>query len=398
MSRQDYDRLTAQGLDVETVGDILGRAEPVAPVLPPVLPDAQPFPAPGIYFDMPESTYHAIHAGSSSGLKKLSTSSMDYWAESVLNPAKEETDNKYLELGKAYHKRIVEGKAAFDAAYAVQIEQRGIEGLLQSSDEIKAAIVAAGHKPCTRGFDDNTRAAKKADWIEQLLTIDPDAKVWDRIVEDHAKACEGRATISVKTHLRVEIAAKMIESHPELSHVFRKGHAEVSFFWFCPVTGCPMKARVDYLKLRAIVDLKSFSNKTGAPISRAIEKAIAAYRYNLQVVIYDEAVEAAKALIRARGNPVIHGTPEQIEWATRWADIKEPPAFLFVFQQTGNAPVARGRRMPRGMVFDVTRRAAETLKFKWVACAETFGCDPWLDIEPIDDIDDEAIPLWATEF
>lgn len=398
MSRADYDRLTAQGLDVETVGEIIGGSHVASPFPPPRLPDGAPFPEPGIYFDMPEDVYHAIHAASTSGLKKLSVSSMDYWAESLLNVDKIESTKSYFELGKAYHKRVVEGKEAFDAAYVIQLEQTGIENLLQSADEIKAAIVRAGAKPCTRGFDDNTRAAKKIDWIEQLLTIDPDAKIWDAMVAAHEAASEGRKVIPGKMYRTVEIAAKMIEAHPELSGVFRKGHAEVSIFWFCPVTGCPMKMRADYLKLRATVDLKSFSNKTGAPISRAIEKAIANERYNLQTVIYDEGVAQAKTLIRAQGASVIHGTPEQIAWAQKWTDVTEPPVFLFVFQQTGNAPVARGRTMPRGLVFSVTQRAAETLKLKWIDCARTFGTDPWLDIEPIDEIDDEAIPLWATEF
>ena len=397
MSREDFDRLTAQGIDVETVGDILGT-QPIEPFFPPRLPDAEPFPEPGIYFDMPEERYHAIHAASTSGLKNLSVSSMQYWWDSPLNPEKEEDDAKHLQTGKLYHKRIVEGREAFEAAYAVQLDQSSIKGVLVSSDEIKKAIREFDQKPTTRGFDDNSRTAVKRDWIDQLLALNPDALIWDKLVSDHAEANEGKAIITAQAHKRVEIAAKMIEAHPELGGIFHKGHAEVSLFWFCPVSGAPMKARLDYLKLRTIVDLKSFANKGGIPVDGAIEKAIASYRYVLQQVIYDEGVQEIKRLIRTQGQDVIHGSEDQARWATTWSNVIEPPAFLFVFQQTGNAPVTRGLRMPRGMTFDITKRAAENLKFKWIECARIFGVDPWLDIKPIEDLDDEAIPTWATEF
>ena len=92
MPEEELERLKAMGLDVETVGTILDPdwGKPVDPVLPPILADQPPFPAPGIYFGMPEDVYHAIHAVSASGLKKLATSNMDYWACSPLNPDKEE--------------------------------------------------------------------------------------------------------------------------------------------------------------------------------------------------------------------------------------------------------------------------------------------------------------------
>lgn len=413
MSKEDHDRLTALGLEVETVGDILGTGHAKAdPVQPPRHADQPAFPKPGIYFGMPEEDYHAIHAASTSGLKRLSTSSMDYWANSTLNLDKEEFDErKHLSLGKAYHKRIAEGEEAFLASYAVELDPRdyvdeeGRSLLLTTVDHVKAAIAKLGQKPCTTGFDDVTRKAKKEDWIAQLLALDENALVWDAMVAKHEAANPGKVFISAKQHHRVEIAAKMIEAHPELKDAFTGGFAEVSIFWFCPDTGCPMKARLDYLKMRLIVDLKSFANQQGLPINRAIERAIANYRYNLQHVIYDDAVAAARAVVREHGlsalvdcdDPTTEQAQARQDWAFKWAKQTAAPGFLFVFQQTGNAPVTRGRLMPRGTVYSVSRSAAERLKRRWVECANTFGVDPWLDIEPIDTIEDEAIPLYATE-
>ena len=45
---------------------------------------------------------------------------------------------------------------------------------------------------------------------------------------------------------RIEIAAAMIEHHPELRHCFIGGYAEVTVIWF--EDGLWFKARFDYLK------------------------------------------------------------------------------------------------------------------------------------------------------
>lgn len=408
----DFDTLNAQGLAErgDLLGDVWEAPGPVQPVTPPRLPDAPEFPTPGIYFGMPEETYHAIHACSTSGLKKLSVSSMDYWADSVLNPTRDEdkVQKDYFDFGHAIHTLVLEGEEAYAARYVIGLEKP--EGVLETTDQIKARIVELGSKPTAKGYDDNSRSAKKEDWIEQLLDLDPEAQIWDRMKAEFEAQHAGAEVISHQIDRRVRIAAKMILAHPEIASFFRCGHAEVSVFWHCPVTGCPMKARFDYLKLEEIVDLKSFGNKGGKPIDRAIEHTIATYRYNMQHVVYDEAVEAAKALVREHGEAAINHCDldvnrDQIDtdardgWCHEWAKQEAPPTFVFVFQQTGLAPVTRGKRMPRETmgVFGTTKRRIEELKRVFIANCEVYGTEPWLDIQPVTDIDDEAIPMWATE-
>lgn len=425
-SRDLYDQLTASGLEVETVGDILGTGhiepenlEPVPPVQP---PGAPPFPPPGIYFGMDEDHYHAIEALSGTGLKRLAISSMNYWAESGMNEAREIIESPFLALGKAYHKRIVEGEAAYRAAYAIELDRKDYPDAIVTHDQIKAAIIEAGEvplssvptgqmKPSPIKADPNrmvpvTRAAKKEDHIAQLMEIAPDAQVWDRMVAQHAEANDGRVMIAAKQHARIEIAAKMIEADPDLAKAFTGGYPEVAIFWYCPKTGAPMKAKLDRLKTKAIVDLKSFGNPVGRPISRAIDFAISGQRHFIGVAVYREAVEAAKALIREHGLSVIHDcddpTTEEAEarqdFAFKLAQQTEPPTCLWVYQQTGNAPVTRGRIMPTGTVFTITEGAIRALKRRYVDCTTHFGLDPWVDIAPIVPTTDEDIPQSATDF
>lgn len=472
----DFDTLNEQGLAER--GDLLGdkweAPAPAMPFTPPTLDGAPTFPEPGIYFGMPDEIYHAIHAVSTSGLKHLSVSSMDYWANSVLNPDRDldedgnEKDEKpHFNFGKAIHCFVLEGEDCYTARYAVDLDPADFkdEPILFDTASIKSAIgkfhervsvkpvggkqdlidqLAAliaesgldipipdkvdGLKDSIRSFttlapvkpwskvtegegeDVTTRAAVKEDWIDQLLALDPEARVWDRMVAEHRAANPGKLFVTARTDRRVRIAAKMILAHPEIKELVKGGYPEVSIFWYCRATGVPMKARLDYLKLNQIVDLKSFGNRGGMPIDRAIERTIASYRYNLQHVIYDEAVEEAKRMVSERYEQAVFHCDkdvnrDQIDTDARDAFSHElsqqevTPEFVFIFQQTGVAPVTRGKRMPReGMgVFGVTRSRAELLKRKWIACAEVYGTDPWLDIVPIDTIDDENIPLYATE-
>lgn len=402
----DYDSLHQQGLADR--GDLLGdewiEPGPAAPVLPPRLEGQPEFPTPGIYFGMPEAVYHAIHACSTSGLKNLSVSSMDYWANSVLNPDRddERTQKDYFDFGHAIHTLVLEGEEVYAARYVIGLEKP--KGALETTDEIKAAIIANGGKPTTKGYDDLTRSAKKQDWIDQLADLDPEAVVWDTLKTAFEAEHAGAEVISAKIDRRVRIAAKMILSHPQIAAYVRQGYPEVSVFWFCPITGCPMKARFDYLKLEVIVDLKSFSNRGGMPINRATERAIASGRYNVQHVVYDEAAAMAKKMICERGADAIFtpddvGYAEQHEFCERWAMNDGPPEFMFIFQQTGIAPVTRGRKMPRESmgVFGATQGEVLKLKRIFIANCDVYGTDPWLDIVPIDTIEDEAIPMWATD-
>lgn len=475
MSKEDVERLRAQGLEVETVADILGDtgSEPVAdPILPPRHEGQPEFPAPGIYFGMPEEVYHSIPAASNSHLKRLSVSSMDAWADSWMNLDREEPEDKpHFNFGKAIHAFVLEGEAVYVDRYAVDLEYADYadENPIVHTEQIKAAIgqftepqpvkpVAGGKqalidqlaelhrargdtsfsldgnvndlkerirtfledapiKPVLKIEEDDgeggvtVRPAVKSDWIDQLVSLSPDVKIWDRMVAQHRANHDGKLFIDALTDRRVRIAAKMILSHPQIKQAIEGGWPEVSVFWHCKKTGIPMKARFDMLKMRLIADLKSFANKVGKPIRSAINTAIASYRYNMQHVVYVEAAMAARELIRQQIengealDAVIHNhapyTPGEdrkvIEWCEKWASQVEPPEFLFIFQQTGIAPVTRGRIMPRSMLYSVTRSRVEELKRFWLECAQTYGTDPWLDIAPIETTEDEEIPEYATD-
>lgn len=331
---------------------------------------------PGIYFGLPDEAYHAVPALSNSGIKHLRTSTLDYWVRSFMNPDYEPEESPFMEAGKAYHRRILEGRERFYESYAAQLDPLDYPEALRTVDDIKARLKELDLKV----------SGRKDELVERLLLADPEAQVWDELVADHKGDNAGKTLLSHELITKIEKAARMIECHPELSKCFRGGHPEVSVFW--EDDDVPMKARVDYLKPRAIIDLKTFGNQYGKPIDEAVATAVANERYHIQAAVYTEAVERAKGLI-VKG--AVHGLDDQA-WLRSLVENEQQ--FVFVFQQTGVAPVARGKVFPRMSAYDIGKICMTEAIQIFRECREVWGEDPWIDKTPITTFDDAEFPAY----
>lgn len=405
-------------LDLETVAEVIGdeRSDvPAGAFVPETLPGTPELPPPGIYFGMPEEEYFALPALSSHGIRKLAGSPMVFWASTnwLCEKRRKAEAEKALDerihqvIGKAYHCRIMEGAEEFARRFAIDLTAEDCEGALEHTEEIKAAITAMEQKPWAKVPDvsgDGTeflRPARKADWIRQLLTLNPDAKILDALRKQHRDKHSGKLFISAEVRDQIEISARMIELDPSIRNAFSGGYPEVVLIWNCPRTGVPMKARVDYLKQKAIVDLKSIANQRERSLEQAIRFEIAGYHYNVQPSVYSEGVDAVRKLVREQGLRAIHfcaeGYGEAHTWALKWAAQNETE-WLWVFQQKGDAPVTRGVFYPLG---GTTKMLTDNIvlkqKRRFREFSETFGTDPWLDVRPIYDLADEDLPAYATE-
>lgn len=404
---------------IRTVGDILEQGEAAPPLAAFVLPrlgDYTPsFPEPGIYFDMDEDSYHAVPALSSSGIKAMASSPMLFWAKTPwLNPDyaddKDAAEKEFRTLGRAYHCRILEGKEAFDARFCIGLDKADYPDAIESTDDIKLAIANAGAMPVGRigtgvfaanakgSEKEVTRAPVKADWIAQLLELDPSAQIWPVITKAYAEEHAGKSFISAEAYKRLAIAAMMIERDEELSKAFTGGYPEVSLFWHCPKTSVPMKARVDYLKLKAMVDLKTTANQQEMSIERAIAREIAVRKYTIQPSVYFEGADEVRKLVREHGAKVVHGDEAQTAWALKWAKVQEPDQWCWIVQQKGIAPVTRGLFYPRGGTTKmITDDIVMTQKRRFLLCARLYDTSPWLDLAPIYDLADEDLPPWTSD-
>ena len=341
---------------------------------------------PGVYFGMPEDEYHRAFALSATGIKHLRISPLDFWARSPLNAERAAEESEARIIGRAYHKRIIEGEAAFEAIYAAELDPAEYPEALRTNEELKTAIERAGGPAAKLG------TMRKAELIARLLQYDPGALVWDRLVAAHQERHAGKIRLPALAIGRIEIAAAMIEKHPQLSKAFSGGMPEVSVFWHDENTGVPCKARFDYLKPRAIVDLKSYENTIGLPVRKAIARCVANYRYHIQAAFYLEGAKAASELV-AEGRVfgiVDPGFPRAL------AEAQERH-FLFVFQQKGPAPLARGMVLAPGLTLDIGREEIAEATHLFAHCWRTYGADPWLDTSEIETFDSTEFPAYIAE-
>lgn len=365
-------------------------------------------------------------------------------------------------FGKAYHCRIMEGREEFHRRFVVELDPADYPDALVHTDQIKAAIrrhtETVPVKPCSTRKDELTaqlialttapastveglkvdqlkdairqytceqpvqpwgkvedtmpdtgevymRQCVKADWIRQLQALEPDAKIFDVIQAEFLALHDGKSVIPFDFYEQLELAARLVEADPEVQHAFKGGYAEVTLIWHCPVTGVPMKARVDYLKVKALVDLKSIANQRDRSIENAIRFEISSYHYNIQPAVYSEGDKIVRELVREHGAKVVHvaeGYPypadEVTTWALKWASHRGAVEWMWVFQQKGDAPITRGVFYPlEGLTNMVTRDIVASAKRKFRQFSEAYGTDPWLDVKPPYLIADEDIPQSATE-
>lgn len=330
----------------------------------------------GVYFGLDESVYHAEPRLSASGIKNLLISPMEFWANSWMNSFREEeNESAAMFVGKAYHKRILEGKQAFDSAYTLKFDAPA--GALKTIDDLKSVLRE----------HDLPLGGKKEDLIDRVLENFPSMVIEDVLKHDYDTRHHGKQFLSERLMHSIEISAAMIERSEQTAKFFRGGVPEVTVFW--TENDIKMKARFDYLKPKAIVDLKSFSGN-GMDIERAIYNNMARYKYYVQACVYLKAVKAAQKLL-------FYGCRPDFalgDWAKEFTETKEF-GFYFVFQQTGNAPLVRIRKVVEGQQYRIAMIEIETAQETYKTYLEKYGNDPWLDEAAIEELDDDRFPAWA---
>lgn len=343
----------------------------------------------GLFFGMPEDTYHSIPALSASGIKNLLISPADFWYRSWMNPLPVDDEDSIARLlGRAYHKRILEGKPEFEKCYAPELDNE--PEWLVTADDLKAALVEIGLKP----------KGKKADLIAQLMIADPGVTIADVECAQYEELHKGKVLLHSKTMAKIEIAAAMIERHPFISKCFVGGFPEVSVVW--TEDGLRYKSRFDYLKPRAVIDLKTFANQMNKPIDAAIYYAMAQNKYHIQSSLYLKAADQAKRFCQEfiDGDKTVFDLTDNQETSPFCEEMAhtEEHGFYFVFQQKGVAPLARAKKFERSGMYYCGIAAIEEAVTRYKACLERFGTDaPWVDDGPIESFEDERFPVFATE-
>lgn len=220
---------------------------------------------PQVIYDMPHEEYLKIDALSSTAVKTINVSISDYIEEK-----KQDTSTPSKDLGRAYHKRILEGLDAFCDAYTTPFDK---SEYLCTVDDLKSFLDDQG---CTyKGVK------SKADFEDLARQLG--GYVYSDII-----AQETREFLSQDDYNRICKFGKYLDQD------LQGYKTEVTVLW--DWDNVPCKARFDAVNETGIVDLKTFSNPNRISLELLPARMIANYRYDVQALFYVEAYKQARII------------------------------------------------------------------------------------------------------
>jgi hypothetical protein len=281
---------------------------------------------PGIYINLPEDEYHAIDALGSTSIKELADDPVEFQYKRLLEEEDPETQSKIL--GSAIHKRLLEGRAAFEASHYCKLDPSVYvkDGALVTVEDLKQWLRNNGLNV----------SGKKDDLKQRVREADPSQMILDDIVEEHRAKNEGKIELNHKQWERVNAAAEWCQMDELVGPfmqdgTFTLGLNEVSVV--AEIDGVPVKARFDVLANHMILDLKSFQPFLNKQPIMAIPYHIRKMGYVLQAGHYLNVWQEAK-LLAQKG--LIFGSYPDGFFDKVFS--RERPTWTWLFLKTTGAP------------------------------------------------------------
>ena len=299
---------------------------------------------PGIYFGLHEGRYHALPALGSSNKKALIGDVSAFWWNSWMNDARGafERDSPALFFGTALHVFVLYGRQEFFARYGRCTEP----GNVKAGKDERARFEAFGMIP-----------------------------------------------MPVENFDRIAAAGTMIRANRHIHGAFSGGASEVTVIYDTIVAGETVreKARFDYLKPRAITDLKSHSPQEGLRFSTSCHRAIDKFDYSLQAAAY---MQARARLAGFVADGAVYGDHDS-DWLKLVADQPEWAFCLIFWSSTGAPQTWGGTFSPNNPLIREAEMRIDQALLRFVECRQKFGTDePWIEPEPLDEIDPEGVKNW----
>jgi len=324
--------------------------------------------APGIYYDVPATEYHAAPGLSNSGMKDLAISPLRYWHLHI-NPNRESKESDAMDLGTAFHCAVLEPEK-FASSYVRSIAAADYEGCLITMDDLRE---------WAKGQGITFTARTKADMVKVIQTFCrnqgvAEPPILDILRQAHTAQHQGKTELSREEWDRVHGMAEALRSEKSIAPILKEGRAEVCVFARDPATGVLLKSRLDWISDATTVDLKSFSQKNGRSIDRSVTAAIAYESYYRQGYFY--------TLLRS-----LHGVK------------KQKSVMAFVESDTPHevrikefTPVALGEA---NVYWGRAKLEVQSLIKTYAWYQKEFGTAPWRAAQTIEVLRDEELPNLA---
>lgn len=346
----------------------------------------------GVYVGLPEDVHHGDFALGSTDHKAILFSATQWYFKSKLNgsPILKETpaESAFRDYGGLIHTAVLEPDK-FDLRYTTALAKP--ENLLTTKDQMAEALRGVGVSSAREGMPKDELVS-----LCRHMSL-PTLEDWK---EEAALLLDGRQVISEGWYNSVQIVLTSLRRHSRAKHVFKNGLSEVTIIWTDPSTGIRCKARIDYLRPGAIIDLKTYSLTDGQEAIDAFLGAVDRWGYDMQWAMYYEAV--TQALPRLVEELAIytweHGDiaglsdgHEDVELLKRIAAC-EKPAWTWVSVSTSPVPEIDVLDAPlNGLVHAAGKVKVDEARAEYLRHVERYGLDtPWVADRGLIKLSDES--------
>ncbi|MDR6954186.1 hypothetical protein J2X65_003554 [Ancylobacter sp. 3268] len=250
----------------------------------------------GLHLGLAEEAYHADPALGSTSIKGLATKPCK-WQYDRLRPRKD-VEPEHLVWGRAWHCRVLEGKAAFEQRYAKPPRPEDYPDALNTTDQIKDFLRMHGQK----------LTGNKPELMARAKEMDDCPAFFDEIFARWSAEHPDHVQLTDRQVQEIEDAVANMERDPTLSSVMTAGSlldgaAEMSVIWV-DERGIRRKCRYDYgigptpqRPKSLIVDLKSFTSYKGGSDEEAAIRKVYDEFYDLQTGGYMDGYVAGRAFL-----------------------------------------------------------------------------------------------------
>lgn len=335
----------------------------------------------GVYLGLPDCVYHSDPSLGSTDIRRLLVGPSEFFYEWSGNPDRgPRAESEAMTLGKAFHLLLLEGRQAFDAAFACKPEG---DGVLVTADDMRSWLRVHGL---------SEKGTKEA-MAERILSVNPNTVIADKVLAEHE--ANGRRVLPFETYKRVLLAAQHITANPHLSSAFSGGVGELSVFWVR--NGIRLKARLDHVKVirheerrcALVTDLKTSAGpKFAQPLEQWCSEV--AGRNRIQACHYLDGLNAAKRHIR---DGLVHGESNGVQQAIAAA---QTALFSFVILKTQGAPYAGARVLsPANPLMDTSLREIDAALDQFRIYYSRYGVNlPWVSVLEPSELSADDLPRY----
>lgn len=336
--------------------------------------------APGIYFGMTNEEYQADESLGSGDHKALLANPVQ-WQFKRLRELRDTLGIGETELERKRKDEGAVGKAFGDVIHTALLEPDTFEdryyveppvpaGYLDTIDDLKEAL-----EPLGRVLH---RAAKRIEYVMEAR------KLGLPLIEDwkaqQLMAAEGKQPLSPRWNATRLLIQRIVEQPSEhyggksqREAILTGGQPEVSIFWV--QDGVPLKCRFDYLRIKAVIDAKTYAAREGEPSLASFLSAVKRYAYDLQAAHY---LEGRAQIAAAVAEERVFGEHDPAWLAKVAAFPAENVTWTWLAVQTVGMPEIDVLEFRASMLLDAAGVQLREARREYQAHVETYGADePW---------------------